>query len=183
MLGASTHAAKVARAVFLAPHVAFWRDYYWPWRYLLLLVWHGAMPALTLAKGYFPGSTLGLGEDLPKQFALQWATLTRPGCRPGRRKSQWDEVLSSHRRLHAPTLAISVPHDAFAPPAAARRMEPLYPGLAIRFETATPEQLGCRRLGHMSFLRRTTGPYFWARAAAWILQQERDADMVPPVTP
>ena len=173
ILGAAPGADKISRAVFFAPHTAFWRDYGRRWRWLLYLTWHVLMPTVTLWAGYFPGRKLGLGQDLPKGFALEWGGRRTPDIlSSSRNRDKWSAILADYDRFTAQTLAISVTDDAFAPPDAAKRLIAEYPNISAICHAVRPCDLGCKRLGHMAFLREDTGPYFWQRATAWLLPAE-----------
>jgi hypothetical protein len=47
--------------------------------------------------------------------------------------------------------------------------------MTVVHETITPASLGCRRLGHLGFLRRPAGEFFWRRAAEWLIPRDDDA--------
>ncbi len=171
LLGAPPEAQGIDRVVLLAPHTAYWRDYGGRWRWLLYLTWHQLMPTVTRLVGYFPAKALGLGEDLPRAFALDWARRRQPDLMPTEHeRRRFGAILARFDRMTAQALAISVADDAFAPPAAARRLLALYPNMPVVQETVTPADLHRKRLGHMAFMRRSTGPYFWDRIAAWFLR-------------
>jgi predicted alpha/beta hydrolase len=175
-VGAAPDAARLSRLVFLGPHTGYWRDYRPRWRWLMYLAWHVFMPAVTKVVGYFPGRALRLGEDLPAQVAYDWAGRRQPeiaGTPEDARR--FGPGLALYGEMHADTLALSISDDAFAPPDAARRLLSNYPGLNVIHETITPASLGCRRLGHFGFLRRSAGEYFWRRTADWLILQDGDA--------
>jgi predicted alpha/beta hydrolase len=169
-VGGAADSARLERLVFLAPHTGYWRDYARRWRWPLFLVWHVVMPAVTRRVGYFPGRALRLGEDLPRQAALDWAGRRQPNV-----AHTPDEVrrfgpgLARYHETRAPTLALSISDDAFAPPAAAQGLLANYPSLQVIHETVTPARLGVRRLGHFGFLRRPAGEFFWQRIADWVI--------------
>lgn len=168
ILGAAPDAERITRAVFLAPHTGYWGDYAKRWRVPLYLAWHVVMPLVTRGVGHFPGRRLGLGIDLPRGVALEWAGRRRRALPTGARYRAWQDALTRYDRVAAETLVMAVTDDAFAPPAAARHLVALYPNLRARFSDVTPSAVGARRVGHIGFLRRSTGPYFWRRIAAWI---------------
>jgi predicted alpha/beta hydrolase len=175
-VGATPDAQRLSKLVFFGPHTGYWRDYGPRWRWLMRVVWHGVMPAVTKRVGYFPGRALRLGEDLPSQVALDWAARRQPemAATPDSAR-RFGPALSRYGETRADTLALSISDDAFAPPAAARRLLSLYPNLTVVHETITPASLGCRRLGHLGFLRRPAGEFFWRRAAAWLIPRDDDA--------
>jgi len=173
LLGAAPDASRIKRLIFYSQHTGYWRDYRARWRWLLYGVWHVSMPAVTRLVGYFPGKRFRLGEDLPRQVALDWAGRRRPELgRNVEEARRFRLILSRYREVRAHTLVLSITDDAFAPPAAARRVLSLYPHLVVTHETIAPGTLGCRRLGHFGFLRRPASEFFWGRAAAWLITRE-----------
>jgi predicted alpha/beta hydrolase len=177
-VGAAPDAAHLSRLVFLGPHTGYWRDYGPRWRWLMYLVWHVFMPAVTKAVGYFPGGALRLGEDLPAQVAYDWAGRRQPdvsGTPDAARR--FGPGLARYGEMHADTLALSISDDAFAPPDAARRLLSNYPNLSVVHETITPASVGCRRLGHFGFLRRPAGEFIWRRAADWLIADDGAVDV------
>jgi predicted alpha/beta hydrolase len=172
-VGAAPDAARLSRLVFLGPHTGYWRDYARKWRWLMYLTWHVFMPAVTKMAGYFPGRAFRLGEDLPAQAALDWAGRRKPALTWAPDYAhRFGPALARYGETRARTLALSISDDAFAPPDAARRLLSNYPALSVVHETITPANLGCRRLGHLGFLRRPAGEFFWRRAAAWLIPQD-----------
>jgi predicted alpha/beta hydrolase len=170
LLGAAPGAARLSRSVLLGAHTGYWRDYRAKWRWPLFIVWHAFMPAVTRIVGFFPGRSLGLGEDLPRQVAYDWAGRRRPALvrtlPDGRR---FGPHLHRYAEFRAHTLALSISDDAFAPPKAAERLLAMYPSVVASRETVTPASLGRRRLGHFGFVRKGSGEYFWSRIAEWLL--------------
>jgi predicted alpha/beta hydrolase len=169
-IGAAADAPQLNRIVLLGPHTGYWRDYGARWRWALFLVWHLFMPAVTRLFGYFPGRLLHLGEDLPPQVALDWARRRQPELVATPEDAlRFARLLSRFPATRADTLVLSISDDAFAPPAAARRLLSMYPNIQMTHETTTPASLGHRRLGHFGFLRRSSGRFFWRRAAEWLI--------------
>ena len=180
LIGAAPDAVSISRLVFFGPHTGFWGDYHRRWRGPLFLTWHVFMPIVTKIVGYFPGRALRLGEDLPRQFANDWARRRRPRLLRGEDdQRRFGEVLAEYGVMRAETLAISITDDAFAPPAAAERLLAMYPNLAVTRQVVRPQALGCRRLGHFGFIRRPHDDYFLGRAAAWLLQEQRVVEPAP----
>ena len=173
ILGAAQDAGSISRLVFFAPHTAYFGDYGRRCRWLLYLTWHVLMPSVTKMVGYFPGRALRLGQDLPKGFAMDWAGRRKPGLMATREyRERFAAILAQYGRVRARALAITVTDDAFAPADAARRLLAVYPGISAVHEIVSPADLGAAHLGHMAFISRWRGEYFWRRAAAWLLPTE-----------
>lgn len=172
LLGAAQDARRLSRIVLLGPHTGYWRDYARRWRLLLYLMWHVLMPVATRIFGYFPGKTLGMGEDLPPQVAMDWANRRQPELvRGGDDARGIAAILEMYREVRAPTLALSASDDAFAPPRAAKRLLALYPNALVTYRLVTPASVSRRRLGHMGYLRQSAGEEIWTMAAAWLLDR------------
>jgi len=170
LVGAAPDAPRLTRMVFFGPHTGYCGDYRLRWRWLLFGVWHVIMPAVTRIVGYFPGRALRLGEDLPRQFALDWSSRRQPSfvAKPADR-SRFASILGRYNRVRAETLVLSVTDDAFAPPRAGKRLLESYPSVTATHEIISPRTLGARRLGHFIFLQRNNSALIWERAAAWLL--------------
>jgi predicted alpha/beta hydrolase len=170
LIGAAASSPSIERIVFLAPHTGYWGDYRRRWRWLLYATWHVFMPITTKLVGYFPGRTLRLGEDLPGKFALDWAGRRHPTLiNTAEQRRRFGDLLARFRETRASALALTVTDDAFAPLAAGKRLISLYPNLVVEHESVAPIDLRRRKLGHMAFVRQSSGMYFWERVAAWFL--------------
>jgi predicted alpha/beta hydrolase len=170
MIGAAHGAARLSRSVFIGAHTGYWRDYHAKWRWPLFLVWHAFMPAVSRIVGFFPGRALRLGEDLPRQVALDWAGRLRPALvRTQEDERRFGPYLHRYAEFRAETLVLSISDDAFAPPEAAERLLAMFPSIVAVRETVTPASLGQSRLGHLGFLRRGPGKHLWPRIADWLL--------------
>ncbi len=170
LIGATAMSPSIERVVFLGPHTGYWGDYRPRWRCLLFATWHVFMPIMTKLFGYFPGQALRLGEDLPRKFALEWAGRRQPTLlKTAEQQRRFSDLLARYGETRASALALTVTDDAFAPMAAGRRLLSLYPNLVVKHESVAPIDLRRLRLGHMAFVRQSSGKYFWERISAWFL--------------
>lgn len=169
LLGAAPLASQLIRAVLMGPHTAYWGDYLPGWRWPMKLMWHVLMPMITNAVGYFPGKALHLGEDIPRGIALDWANRRRPDvlC-DDEAERRFAAALQRYHEVTAHTLALTISDDAFATALAAQRLLSYYPKVKATHEVVEPKVLGFPRLGHFGFIRKTSGPYFWDKAAHWL---------------
>jgi predicted alpha/beta hydrolase len=167
LVGGALNAAKQASLVLIGAHTAYWGDYRGRYRVPMAALWHGAMPLVTRLMGYFPARRLALGQDLPAEIALQWASRRSPDlraapsgpAREGRRR-----LLDRCAELERPALVVSISDDAFATAAGTRRLLSYYPRLSpLREALFTPADAGKRRLGHFGFFRRSAGTLLWPR--------------------
>jgi predicted alpha/beta hydrolase len=168
-LGGAPNAAEQDRLVMIGPHTGYFGDYRLLYRVPMALLWHGLMPALTRACGYFPARALRLGDDLPAGFALQWAGRLSPeirlaGTPAGRERSL--RLLGNCSALARPALMVRISDDAFATAAGAERVSSVLPRLASRHLVFTPAEANMNRLGHFGFFRLRGGPPLWSRLLA-----------------
>jgi predicted alpha/beta hydrolase len=148
------HAIDAERLVLVGAQTAYWRD--WPrrQRWPMVAMWHGLMPAVTLATGYFPGRALRLGEDLPRGVALQWAT------RPWRNWFDDAESRARYGRALPPVHLVAPRDDAFATDAAQQRVHDGLTGCAVTRHVIEPAACGLERIGHFGLFRENA-------SAAW----------------
>lgn len=180
LIGAAPDAGQISRLVFFGPHTGYYGDYRMRWRVPLFLTWHVLMPVLTRIVGYFPGRALGLGEDLPSRFALDWSGRRRAAfITTAKHRLRFEQILAGYARVRAKTLVLSISDDALAPPKAAQRVLSAYPNIHALQEIVTPTTLGCTRLGHLAFLRRSTTGYLWNKALAWLLPNDPNGGADP----
>jgi predicted alpha/beta hydrolase len=159
-VGLAPNAGALSGIVTVAAQNGYWG--HWPagtrWRYAAL--WYVGMPALTRVFGYFPARRLGLGEDLPRGVALQWARW----CRTPDYLGDWD----GHRRLRQPLLAFGFTDDPYAPPRAVDALYRQYGGAERTLREVAPRDVGLDRLGHFGFFHAGRAPALWDETAAWI---------------
>ena len=170
LMGGAANANEQASVVLIGAHTAYWGDYRARYRLPMTALWHGVMPLATRVIGYFPARSLGLGQDLPAQIALQWASRRSPdlGSAAGAAaRERRQRLLDRCAALERAALVVSISDDAFATAAGTRRLLSYYPRLSpLRHVAFTPTDAGTRRLGHFGFFRRAAGARLWPRLLA-----------------
>lgn len=160
LLGLADHADLVDAAAFVGSQSGYWG--HWPLhqRAGIGLLWFALIPGLSPLLGRFPSRRLGLGEDLPRGVAEQWA---RWGRDPdyllrgdAKRREQY-----AHLRL--PLLMVSLDGDLFAPHDAVDALAGFYSGAKVerRRLAKTPTT------GHFTVFR-PGDPQLWADLAGWL---------------
>jgi len=139
--------------VLVGAQTAYWRDWPAPQRYAMAALWHGLMPVITLAAGFFPGRALRLGEDLPRGVALQWAT------RPWRDPLAHPDARTRCARALPPIHMVAARDDIFATDAAQTRLQARL-GAGVQRHRLEPHDFGLRRIGHFGVFRE---PAVWPR--------------------
>lgn len=170
LFGGAHNAAEQSLLVLIGAHTGYYGDYAERYRVPMTLMWHAVMPAMTRLLGYFPGRRLGLGEDLPAKFALQWAARRSAELRPTETSpdaARIRKLLDRCALLHRPAVLVSISDDAFATPEGSRRLMAYYPRLLpvepVRF---TPADAGSSRIGHFGFFSARAGALLWPRLLA-----------------
>ena len=158
-LGLAPGAGALAGAVTVAAQSGWWGHWPRPRRYALTLLWYAGMPLLAHALGYFPSRRLGLGENLPRGVALEWARW----CRSRDYLGDW----SGHARLAIPMLALGFDDDTFAPPAAVDALHQRYASARLERRQLAPADLGVARIGHFGFFKPGL-PALWDETADWM---------------
>lgn len=170
--GGAHNAAEQAQVLMVAPHTGYFADYLPAYRPAMTVMWHAVMPLITRLVGYFPARRLGLGDDIPREIALQWASRRSPDLRPrpgetacGRRSRLLDHCAGLGYRVQV----ILATDDAFATTASAARVLSYFPGARIvQQQVFTPADAEGRRLGHFGLFRRMSGATLWPRVLAML---------------
>ena len=162
-LGLLPH-GRIAAALVVGAQSGYWRN--WPplgraWMWPTV---HFALPGLAKLLGYFPGSRLGFGEDLPKGVAIEWASWCRnPTYLVGALRVEDD-----YARFAAPLRAYAFSDDPFAPLHAVHKLLELYPKAPGEVRAMAPQDLGVRRIGHFGFFREQFRDSLWPEAREWL---------------
>ena len=173
LVGGAPNAGEQDRLVLVGGHTGYYGDYHPRYRVPMTAVWHALMPAVTLLFGYFPARRLGLGEDIPRTIALQWALRRSPELRPkgiGPGYARVQSLLDRCAELQRPALVVSVSDDAFATEGGVKRLLSYYPRLfPLQRVAYTPADAGTRRIGHFGLFGRHAGAALWPRLIAQLL--------------
>jgi predicted alpha/beta hydrolase len=170
LVGGAHNSSDQARLILIGGHTGYYGDYGERYRVPMTLLWHALMPMITRLVGYFPARRLGLGEDLPAKFALQWAgrrsaELRPTGTDPGDQRIQ--RLLDRCASVQRPALVVSISDDAFATPTGMKHLLGYYPRLfPVQQVHFTPADAGVRRIGHFGFFSRRVGAALWPRLLA-----------------
>ena len=166
-LGLLPDLTRITAALFVGSQSGYWKN--WP---LLGRAWmwpatHLGLPLVSKLHGYFPGSRLGFGEDLPAGVALQWASW----CRHPRYLIGALGVENAYSNVQLPIRAYAITDDAFAPPSAVEALRRLYPNARWETRCVEPRDVGVKSLGHFGFFRERFRDSLWREAADWLEAQ------------
>lgn len=166
VLGLAPSAPRVARLLLVASQSG-WHGHWSGWgRFKLFLLWSLLIPPVAELAGYLPGF-LGVGEDVPKGVAREWAWwgkhpdyLLRDGGEARR---------AAYGALRFPILALSLADDDYAPAAAVDGLLAIYAGARAAHRRLVPADFGRERVGHFGFFRKEVGGALWDECCAWLL--------------
>jgi predicted alpha/beta hydrolase len=166
-LGLLPDLTRIRAALFVGSQSGYWKN--WP---LLGRGWmwpatHVGLPLVSKLFGYFPGSRLGFGEDLPAGVALQWASW----CRHPRYLIGALGVEDAYSKVKLPIRAYAITDDAFAPPSSVEALRRLYPNARWETRHVAPRDVGVKSIGHFGFFRERFRDSLWREAADWLEAQ------------
>ena len=160
---------RINAMLLIASQSGYWKLYGSPERYRQFLFSWLAVPALTKVCGYLPVNNFRLGEDLPKDVALEWVKWSRnPQYLFG------DEGLPSRNNVAnftAPILAYSFEDDRWATPQAVDSLMEFYSCAQKTRRHVRPEEIGVSSIGHFGFFRPDIRSTLWHESTKWLGQQ------------
>ena len=142
--------------------------YYGHWkprdRFRLGFIWRAVVPTVTKSLGYLPGK-LGMGEDLPRGVAEEWATWC---SHPDYLMGPNPDARARFARFDKPMVLYSASDDAYAPAPAVRALLASLPNAPVEHRTLTPESYGGAPIGHFGFFKPRFEATVWEDAAAFL---------------
>jgi predicted alpha/beta hydrolase len=148
--------------VTLSSQSGYWRLQGGEQKFAVLFHAYVSLPLFARLCGYAPWSRLGLGDDLPKGVALQWAGWLRK-----REYLLGDESLPLERydSFTAPILAYSFADDKWGTARAVDAMMKAYPNVERR--DVAPSDFGLASIGHVGFFRPRSA-LLWNEVIDWL---------------
>lgn len=130
--------------------------YYGHWgaldRLRLGFIWRAMVPTLTASFGYLPGRA-GLGEDLPRGVAEEWAKWCSS---PDYLISHQPEARERFARFDKPLLFYGFVDDDFAPRRAVDALLARFPSGSLDHRRVAPRELGAQAISHFGFSSRAS---------------------------
>ena len=166
-LGLLPEVERICGALIVGSQSGYWGN--WPalGRLWMWPATHFGLDGVTNLFGYFPGSRLGFGEDLPPGVAKEWAAW----CRHPRYLVGALGVDDTYARVRAPLRAYAISDDVFAPLPAVEALGRLYPNARWETRRLVPGELGANSIGHFGFFRERFRDSLWREAADWLERQ------------
>jgi predicted alpha/beta hydrolase len=163
VLGLAPNGNVLSAAFLVASCSGYWGLWEGMHRLRMFAIWHLLMPALAGLCGYFPGSKVGLGEDLPANMAREWA---RWGRHPDFLLGY--ENRAGYESLAIPMLFLSIKDDTMAIRRAVDSAASWYTKALIERQHLDPREIGADPIGHFGFFREKFRDTLWPRALKWL---------------
>jgi len=168
LVGFAANNHLIDAMVFVAAQNGYWGHWPMPQRFVYAGLWH-FMPVLANVWGYLPSKPLGLGEDLPRGVACEWAKWCRHPEYMFGYQSSLD--ISNYAKLAAPILAYSFADDSYAPKPAVDALLQNYPQARIVRRHVTPAAVNAKSIGHFGFFRKVVRDTLWRETVTWLQSQ------------
>jgi predicted alpha/beta hydrolase len=168
LFGLASNNQRLSALLTVGAQHGYWA--LWPGlrKFAMALLWWIAIPLVTRLFGYFPSRLLGLGAELPKGVALEWASWCRdPAYVNGRHRPPAADAFAA---FTGPLRAYSFSDDAYAPPISVDRLAAFYSAATLERRNLTPRDLGVAAIGHFGFFRDDFRSSLWSEAADWLLR-------------
>ncbi len=166
LVGLAPGSRRIAGLLAIAAQSGFYRHWPVPRRWAMAGLWFALMPAATAVAGYFPSRALGLGEDLPKGVALEWARWCR------HRDYMVDDAARPLRphfgAVRVPILCYSFADDPFAPRPAVEHLLSFYSAAPRLHLHIVPSERGIPPVGHLGFFKERFRDTLWAEALSFL---------------
>lgn len=165
-LGMSQSSQYFSAFITVGSQHGYWRLFWKSKQPTLFLLWYVFIPVLSSLYGYLPSKLLGLGEELPKGVALEWAKVCR--------NKDWlfpyiNESENFYPTIHQPILAISLEDDFYAPPKAVDKLHfEVYQNAKIARRHILLSEVGGQAVGHFGFFRKKFQDHFGKMTLDWL---------------
>lgn len=154
LLGICPNHAKVAKVVAVSGSTGHVKGLKGRTKLLAPLIFQVIFPIARITHGYGPTQAIGMGENLPKNVARQWAEFcSKPGYVINAiGKSVFDDF---HADIRSPMSVLWSSDDEIATEANVKDLLRLYPNAPTRMIELKPQQYGHKAIGHMLMFKRS----------------------------
>ena len=154
LLGITPNYQKVAKVLAIAGSTGHVKDLKGKTKLLAPVMFNVVFPLSSLVKGYGATQFIGMGENLPKQVAKQWAEFC---SKPGYVTNTIGKTIFEdyHANIQCPITAFAATDDEIATRANVKDLLRLYPNAPTKFIELNPQQLGYKQIGHMLMFKKS----------------------------
>jgi predicted alpha/beta hydrolase len=154
LLGISPNYNKVAKIIAVAGSTGHVRGLKGKTKFLAPIMFHVIFPISSKFKGYGATKMIGMGENLPKNVAKQWAQFC--GTQGYVMHAVKKQLLPDyHSKITCPITAIWASDDEIATQANVQALLNLYPNAETNMIQLKPKQFQHKSIGHMQMFRKS----------------------------
>ena len=113
-------------------------------------------PLARITKGYGPTQAIGMGENLPKDVAREWAEFcSKPGYVINAIGKKISPAHDYHAQITCPITSIWASDDEIATQANVKDLLRLYPKAVTEMIELKPQEYGHKGIGHMLMFKKS----------------------------
>lgn len=167
---------EIDALLLVASQTGYWKNWEGKGRWMMYAVSHLLFPTASKIWGYLP-ARFGLGEDLPKGVAIEWAKW----CRSRNYLFDYiEEKIQNYQLVKNPTLSINFTDDTYAPTKSVEALLAFYSKAQIEKRIYDPKELNVKKIGHFGFFKKKYADLLWIPALEW-LEQKLASDINQPL--
>lgn len=154
LLGINPNHQKVAKVVAIAGSTGHVKGLKGKTKLLAPLMFNVIFPISSAIKGYGATQFIGMGENLPKNVAKQWAEFC---SQPGYVMNAIGKSIFAdyHQEIVCPITSIWASDDEIATQANVKDLLRLYPNAQTNLIELKPQQYGYKQIGHMLMFKKS----------------------------
>lgn len=154
LLGIVPNYAKVAKVIAISGSTGHVKGLKGRTKQLAPVMFNLIFPISNLFKGYGTTKMLGMGENLPKNVAKQWAQFC---SHPGYVENALGKTIFEdfHQNIRCPITVFWSSDDEIATEANVKDLIRLYPNASTQMHELVPSALGHKQIGHMLMFKKS----------------------------
>lgn len=156
LLGIVPNYAKVAKVIGVSSSTGHVKWLKGRTKILAPVMFNVIFPIARFTLGYGPTKAIGMGENLPKDVAREWAQFCNtPGYILNAMGQQVNEQQNYHAQIQCPITCVWATDDEIATEKTVQDLLRLYPHAATQVVSLEPKQYGHTQIGHMLMFKRS----------------------------
>ncbi|WP_111857917.1 alpha/beta fold hydrolase [Acinetobacter sp. CFCC 10889] len=154
LLGIAPNFAKVAKVIAISGSTGHVKGLKGRTKQLAPVLFNVIFPISSLFKGYGATKMMGMGENLPKNVAKQWAQFC---SRPGYVENALGKTIFEdfHTEITSPMTVFWSSDDEIATEANVKDLIRLFPNAKTKMHELVPQDLGHKQIGHMLMFKKS----------------------------
>jgi predicted alpha/beta hydrolase len=149
----------VSKVITVSSGTGYWKRNAPALRKKAPLLWYFIVPIATTLLGYFPGKSIGIVGDLPKQVIYQWRRwCLHPDYCVG---VESENVKTKFQQINVPLVSIGFTDDELLSLTNLRDLHALFGTKNKKLQEVKPKDVGEKRIGHLGFFRERFKGNLW----------------------